>query len=108
MLPVVERFIRYAKIHTESDRETGLVPSTPGQLQFAYLLCEEMQKIGMQDVAVDDYGYVMGFVPANADRECPSIGFIAHMDTSPDMTGKHVKPQIIENYKGNDVLLNKE
>ena len=56
MLPVVERFIRYAKIHTESDRETGLVPSTPGQLQFAYLLCEEMQKIGMQDVAVDDYG----------------------------------------------------
>ena len=102
MLPVVERFIRYAKIHTESDRETGLVPSTPGQLQFAYLLCEEMQKIGMQDVAVDDYGYVMGFVPANADRECPSIGFIAHMDTSPDMTGKHVKPQIIENYKGND------
>ena len=108
MLPVVERFIRYAKIHTESDRETGLVPSTPGQLQFAYLLCEEMQKIGMQDVAVDDYGYVMGFVPSNADRECPSIGFIAHMDTSPDMTGKHVKPQIIENYKGNDVLLNKE
>ena len=52
MLPVVERFIRYAKIHTESDRETGLVPSTPGQLEFAYLLCEEMQKIGMQDVAV--------------------------------------------------------
>ena len=108
MLPVVERFIRYAKIHTESDRETGLVPSTPGQLQFAYLLCEEMQKMGMQDVAVDDYGYVMGFVPSNADRECPSIGFIAHMDTSPDMTGKHVKPQIIENYRGNDVLLNKE
>ena len=108
MLPVVERFIRYAKIHTESDRETGLVPSTPGQLQFAYLLCEEMQQIGMQDVAVDDYGYVMGFLPANADRESPSIGFIAHMDTSPDMTGKHVKPQIIENYRGNDVLLNKE
>ena len=75
MLPVVERFIRYAKIHTESDRETGLVPSTPGQLQFAYLLCEEMQKIGMQDVAVDDYGYVMGFVTANADRECPSDRF---------------------------------
>ena len=108
MLPVVERFIRYAKIHTESDRETGLVPSTPGQLEFAYLLCEEMQKIGMQDVAVDDYGYVMGFVPANTDKECSSIGFIAHMDTSPDMTGKHVKPQIIENYKGNDILLNKE
>ena len=105
MLPVVERFIRYAKIHTESDRETGLVPSTPGQLQFAYLLCEEMQKIGMQDVAVDDYGYVMGFVPANADRECPSIGFIAHMDTSPDMTGKDVTPRIVKGYDGTDIVL---
>ena len=59
MLPVVERFIRYAKIHTESDRETGLVPSTPGQLQFAYLLCEEMQKIGMQDVAVDGSNLIL-------------------------------------------------
>ena len=59
MLPVVERFIRYAKIHTESDRETGLVPSTPGQLQFAYLLCEEMQKIGMQDVAVDVGNHIL-------------------------------------------------
>ena len=105
MLPVVERFIRYAKIHTESDRETGLVPSTPGQLQFAYLLCEEMQKIGMQDVAVDDYGYVMGFVPSNADRECPSIGFIAHMDTSPDMTGKDVTPRIVKGYDGTDIVL---
>ncbi|MEY8592305.1 peptidase T [Butyricimonas hominis] len=108
MLPVVERFLRYAKIHTESDRETGLIPSTPGQLEFAYLLSEEMQAMGMQDVSVDDYGYVMGFVPGNTDKECSSIGFIAHMDTSPDMTGKHVKPQIIENYKGTDVLLNKE
>ena len=69
MLPVVERFLRYAKIHTESDRETGLIPSTPGQLEFAYLLVEEMQAIGMQDVSVDDYGYVMGFVPGNTDRE---------------------------------------
>ena len=108
MLPVVERFLRYARIHTQSDRETGLNPSTPGQLKFAYLLQEEMTAIGMQDVTVDDYGYVMGFVPSNAGRECPSVGFIAHMDTSPDMSGKHVKPQIIEDYKGTDILLNKE
>lgn len=108
MLPVVERFIKYAKVHTQSDRETDLIPSTPGQLQIAYLLAEEMQSIGMQDVAVDDYGYVMGFIPANAGRECSSVGFLAHMDTSPDMSGKHVKPQVIENYRGNDILLSKE
>ncbi len=108
MLPVVERFLRYAQVHTQSDRETGLNPSTPGQLKFAYLLQDEMTAMGMEDVTVDDYGYVMGFVPSNAGRECPSIGFIAHMDTSPDMSGKHVKPQIIADYKGTDILLNKE
>ena len=108
MLPVVERFLRYAGISTQSDRETGLSPSTPGQLKFAYLLQEEMIAIGMQDVSVDDYGYVMGFLPSNAERECSSIGFIAHMDTSPDMSGKHVKPQIIQNYKACDLQLSKE
>ena len=108
MLPVVERFIKYAKIHTQSDRETGLNPSTPGQLEFAYLLCDEMREIGMENVSVDENGYVMGFVPSNMERESVSIGFIAHMDTSPDMSGKHVKPQIIEKYTGVDILLSKE
>lgn len=108
MLAVVERFIRYAKIHTQSDRETGLNPSTPGQLEFAYLLSDEMKEIGMQNVSVDENGYVMGFVPSNMKRECVTIGFIAHMDTSPDMSGKHVKPRIIEKYTGNDILLSKE
>ncbi|WP_374046361.1 peptidase T [uncultured Sanguibacteroides sp.] len=108
MLPVVERFIRYAKIHTQSDRETGLNPSTPGQLEFAYLLCDEMKEIGMENVSVDENGYVMGFVPSNMEKESVSIGFIAHMDTSPDMSGKHVKPQIIEKYTGVDILLSKE
>ena len=108
MLPVVERFIRYAKIHTQSDRETGLTPSTPGQLEFAYLLREEMQAIGMQEVSVDENGYVMGYVYSNIERDTTTIGLIAHMDTSPDMSGKHVKPQIIEKYMGNDILLSKE
>ena len=108
MLPVVERFIKYAKRHTQSDRETGLNPSTPGQLEFAYLLCDEMREIGMENVSVDENGYVMGFVPSNMERESVSIGFIAHMDTSPDMSGKHVKPQIIEKYTGVDILLSKE
>ena len=108
MQQVVERFIRYAKVHTQSDRATGLTPSTPGQLEFAYLLQDEMQAIGMQDVSVDENGYVMGFVPSNMERECTPIGFIAHMDTSPDMSGKHVKPQLVENYKGSDILLSKE
>lgn len=108
MTPVVERFLKYAQVHTQSDRETGLNPSTPGQLKFAYMLQEEMVAMGMDDVTVSDYGYVMGFLPSNAGKECPSIGFIAHMDTSPDMSGKHVKPQLIENYRGNDVLLSKE
>lgn len=108
MPTVVERFLKYIKYHTQSDRETGMSPSTPGQMEFAYALSEEMKALGMQDVTVDDYCYVMGFLPSNADREVPAIGFISHMDTSPEMSGKHVKPQIIENYAGNDIVLNKE
>lgn len=107
-MPVVERFIRYARMYTQSDRETGLNPSTPGQLEFAYLLQEEMQRIGMQEVVVDDYGYVMGFLPSNHPPARITVGFIAHMDTSPEMNGKHVKPRIIEQYKGTDIPLSKE
>lgn len=105
---VVERFLRYVKYHTQSDPQTGMNPSTPGQMEFAGILCDEMKAIGMENVSVDEYGYVMGFLPSNAGRECPAIGFIAHMDTSPEMSGKHINPQIIENYSGNDIVLNKE
>jgi tripeptide aminopeptidase len=107
-MPLLERFLRYARTHTRSDRQTGLTPSTPGQLDFAYLLHEEMREIGMQDVSVDDNGYVMGFLPSNIKKETATIGFIAHMDTSPDMSGKHVKPRVIEKYDGGDVYLNRE
>lgn len=105
---VVDRFLRYVKFVTQSDPKTGLNPSTPGQMEFAWALCEEMKEIGLQDVDVDDYGYVMGYLPSNIERETPAVGFIAHMDTSPEMSGKHVNPQIIPNYAGNDIVLNKE
>ncbi|MDR2414536.1 MAG: peptidase T [Odoribacteraceae bacterium] len=107
-MAVLERFIRYARIHTQSDRETGLTPSTPGQLEFAYLLREEMEEIGMQDVSVDDNGYVMGFLPSNAGKEAVSIGFIAHLDTSPDTSGRNVKPRVIKQYRGEEIILNEE
>lgn len=107
-MSVTERFLKYVKYSTQSDPDTGLNPSTPGQMEFARVLCSEMKELGMQDVSVDEYGYVMGFLPANIGREVPAVGFIAHMDTSPEMSGKHVNPQIIGNYAGNDILLNKE
>lgn len=107
-MAVLERFLKYVKYNTQSDPKTGLNPSTPGQMEFAYVLCEELKTIGLQEVDVDENGYVMGFLPSNMEREVPAIGFIAHMDTSPETSGKHIKPQIIENYAGNDIVLNKE
>lgn len=108
MTTVVERFLRYVKYHTQSDSETEMTPSTPGQMMFAHVLCEEMQEIGLEDVSVDENGYVMGFLSANTERETAAVGFVAHMDTSPEMSGKHVNPQMVENYAGNDIILNKE
>lgn len=105
---VSERFLRYVKCTTQSDPHTGLTPSTPGQMEFARMLCEEMKKIGLQEVGVDEWGYVMGFLPSNLEKEVPAVGFIAHLDTSPEMSGKHVSPQVVENYAGNDIVLNKE
>lgn len=107
-MSVIERFLKYVKQNTQSDPATGLNPSTPGQMEFARFLGEEMKEVGLQEVTVDEYGYVMGFLPANTERETPAVGFIAHMDTSPEMSGKHVNPQLIEKYAGNDIVLNKE
>lgn len=107
-MSVVERFFRYVKYDTQSDPHSGLHPSSPGQMEFARVLCEEMREVGLQDVSVDEYGYVMGFLPSNMERETPAVGFIAHMDTSPELSGKNVNPQIIANYAGNDIVLNKE
>lgn len=103
---VVDRFIRYAKIFTESDPASDTFPSTSRQLDLARLLVEELKQIGMVDISLDENGYVMATLPANVEN-APTIGFIAHMDTSPDMTGENVNPQIV-NYQGGDILLNAE
>ncbi|MDI3519216.1 MAG: tripeptide aminopeptidase [Caldanaerobacter sp.] len=108
MSKVVERFLKYVKYHTTSDENSNTFPSTEGQLIFARELAKELKELGLSEVEVDENGYVTALLPANTDKKIPTIGFIAHMDTSPDMCGKDVKPQIIENYDGNDIMLNKE
>ncbi len=105
---LLDRFFRYVRIDTQSDENSDSVPSTSKQLDLARLLVEEMKSMGLQDVSLDDKGYVMGTLPSNCSHTIPTIGFIAHMDTSPDMSGKHVNPQIIRNYDGKDILLNKK
>ena len=103
-----ERFIRYVKTETTSDESSVSVPSTQTQLEFAKTLAHELVEIGMSEVTVDSKGYVMASLPSNTNRKLPVIGFIAHMDTSPDMSGKDIKPQIFENYKGGTIQLNDE
>jgi tripeptide aminopeptidase len=108
MTAVVDKFIKYVQFDTESDTQTGLTPSTPGQMVFAQELIKELEEMGMSDVSLDQNGYVMAILPSNIDKEVPTVGFVAHMDTSPDFTGKNVKPQFVENYNGEDIVLNKE
>lgn len=105
---LLERFLKYVSIHTTSDENTGLVPSTPQQMEFAKILAEELKDMGMQDVSLDKKGYLMATLPSNIDKDVPTIGFISHLDTSPDMSGKNVKPRIVENYDGNDIILNEK
>ncbi|MBR8536256.1 peptidase T [Carboxylicivirga sediminis] len=106
MEQVLNRFLKYVVVDTQSDTDTGLTPSTPGQMEFAIALAEELKTIGLEEVSVDDNGYVMATVPATTDEDVPVIGFVAHMDTSPDFTGKNVKPRVISNYQGGDIVLN--
>lgn len=105
---LVERFIKYVKYNTTSDETSNTCPSTKTQLDFGKVLAEECKAIGLKDVTIDENGYVMAVLPSNCNENVPVIGFIAHMDTSPDMSGKNVNPQIIENYNGEDIVLNKE
>ena len=105
---LIKRFIEYVKIDTQSDSETGLTPSTPGQMIFAKKLVKELAEIGLDEIHLDENGYITATLPANTTDDIPTIGFIAHMDTSPDMKGKNVKPRIVENYDGEDIILNKE
>ena len=103
---VVDRFLQYVKFDTQSDELTNLTPSTPGQMIFARELEKELREMGLSNISLDDNGYLMATLPANIDRKVPTVGFIAHLDTSPDMSGRHVSPRIVENYDGNDITLN--
>lgn len=108
MSKVLNRFLNYVRIETTSDENSNTVPSTKNQLEFAKKLAEELNALGLEDVTVDDNGYVMATLPSNIKENVPTVGFIAHMDTSPDMSGKDIKPKIVENYDGKDIVLNEE
>jgi tripeptide aminopeptidase len=108
MSRVVERFIKYVKFNTKADDASNTVPSTPGQLVLAKELGKELEQLGLLDVSVDENGYVMAALPSNLDKKVPTVGFIAHMDTSPDMSGTNVNPRFVYNYDGGDIKLNDE
>ncbi|OMI12758.1 peptidase T [Bacillus paralicheniformis] len=103
---LIERLISYAKVDTQSNENSQTTPSTPGQLTLANMLVEELKEIGMKDVTIDENGYVMATLPSNTEKEVPTIGFLAHVDTATDFTGKNVNPQVIEQYDGKDIVLN--
>ena len=105
---VVDRFLEYVKFDTQSDELTNLTPSTPGQMVFAQYLEGKLKELGLKDVSLDENGYLMATLPGNTSDEVPTIGFIAHLDTSPDMSGRHVNPRIVKGYDGNDIVLNAE
>ncbi len=104
-MTVIERFLKYVSFDTQSDESTGITPSTDKQMVFAKYLQSELESLGLQEISLDDNGYLFATLPSNVDKEVPTIGFIAHMDTSPDMSGKDVKPRIVSNYDGNDIPL---
>ena len=103
---LIDRFIRYVTVDTESDPTSDTTPSTAKQWDLANALVEELKHIGLEDVTIDENAYIMATLPSNVPHEVPTIGFISHFDTTPDFTGKDVKPQIIENYDGKDIVLN--
>lgn len=108
MEEVIERFLKYVKFDTQSDENSNTVPSTDKQLKLGKNLVEELKEIGLSGVSIDDNGYVMAYLPANIEKNVPALGFISHMDTSPDMSGENVNPQFVKNYDGNDIVLNKD
>lgn len=106
-MTVTDRFLKYVKFDTKSDENSGVTPSTSGQMVFAKYLKEELEGLGLTEITLDDNAYLMATLPANTDEKIPTIGFIAHLDTSPDMSGTNVNPQIVD-YKGGDIVLNAE
>jgi len=105
---IIQRFTSYVTIDTESDPKSDKTPSTDKQWDLANKLTDELKEMGMSDVSIDENAYVMATLPSNVAHEVPAIGFVSHFDTSPDFTGKNVKPQIVENYDGKDIVLNEE
>lgn len=108
MQHIIDRFISYVTVDTESDPNSETTPSTSKQWDLANKLVEELKAIGLQDVSIDDKSYIQATLPSNLDYQVPTIGFVSHFDTSPDFTGANVKPQIVPNYDGKDIILNKE
>ena len=102
---VTDRFLKYVKFDTQSDELTNMTPSTPGQMVFAQALRDELEAMGLKDISLDDNGYLMATLPGNV-KDAPTVGFIAHLDTSPDMSGHNVKPRIVKAYDGKDIVLN--
>ena len=107
-MTVIERFLKYVSFDTQSDENTGVTPSTSKQMVFAQYLQSELEDLGLEDISLDENGYLFATLPANVDREIPTIGFISHMDTSPDMSGKDVNPRIVADYRGQDIPLCEE
>lgn len=105
---LVERFLRYVSFDTQSDENSGVTPSTQKQMVFAQYLKGELEALGLEEIELDEYGYLYATLPANTDKEVPTIGFIAHMDTSPDMSGAGVTPRIVHDYDGSDIVLCEE
>ncbi|AIF67675.1 peptidase T [Terribacillus saccharophilus] len=105
---LIDRLSTYAKVDTQSNEDIETTPSTSGQLELANMLVKELKQIGMDEVTIDENGYVMATLPATTDKDVPVIGFMAHVDTATDFTGKNVNPQVIENFDGNDITLNEK
>ena len=105
---LINRFTRYVTIDTESDPTSDTTPSTKKQWDLANVLVKELKEIGMEEVTIDDHAYIMATLPSNLDIEVPTVGFISHFDTSPDFTGANVRPQIVKNYDGGEIILNEK
>lgn len=105
---IVDRFLEYVKFDTQSDELTNLTPSTPGQMVFAQFLKNQLKELGLSEITLDENGYLMATLESNVDYPTPTVGFIAHLDTSPDMSGHNVNPRIVKNYDGGKIVLNAE
>ena len=105
---VTDRFLDFVKFDTQSDELTNMTPSSPGQMEFAKYLKSVLDGMGLEDVELDSNGYLFATLPANMEKPVPTVGFIAHIDTSPDMSGRHVSPRIVKNYDGGAITLNEK